>query len=58
MPITYNVKKDYLYKRGREEGVQKVAQKLLEEGMPIQKVSELTELPVRVVEKIAKNIKE
>ena len=33
MPVTYDIKKDFLYKKGKEEGIEKGMEKGLETGL-------------------------
>ena len=44
---------DQLIEKGRKETAVSVAEKLLSEGMSVEKVAELTELPIEQVREIA-----
>lgn len=48
MPITYDIKKDYLYKEGRKEGIEKEKQKMIKEML------QATELSIEQIAKIAR----
>ena len=57
MPITYNVETDYLYKKGIEKGKIEVICNARHEGMAIEVIAHLVNLPVERVRQILDNMK-
>ncbi len=59
MPIIYDIETDYLYKRGREKGIQEVKEetaiRCLEQGLGYSVISRITEFTEAEIKTIDEN---